>query len=522
MHEDKKHGRLKKPISYLIAIVLASATSVALFAGVQLFMAKRAQRVLDNPVVAESKPAPTIGDGVLQKTSESFRQVAKIVGPAVVNIKSTKGSAKKPGRGGPSRRGGRRGMPPQQEEEEGMPRDPLFDFFERFGGPFNVPDTPQTSLGSGIVVDKRGYVVTNNHVVEDASEILVSFATEKNEMKAKVIGTDPKTDLAVIKIDDGKDLPVAQWADSDSVEVGDWAIAIGSPFDLRQTVTVGIVSAKGRSSSVIAGADYVGELLQTDAAINPGNSGGPLCTLDGKVMGVNTAIYTRSGGYMGIGFAIPASLAKDVVNKLITDGKIVRGWLGVYIQPLDPELTKDLGVKDGVGIHEVIEKSPAAVAGLRAGDVVIEVDGKPVKEVNQLQRLISSYKPNQTVKIKVVSYADKKTKTISVKIGTLPDAESAPTVTKEDDTPDKLGVVAGEMKGKEGVAVQGVQPGSIAEQIGLQQGDVIASINRSAITNLASYKKELDKALSGKKRKILALEVKRKGRTLFFQFVVPE
>jgi serine protease Do len=246
---------------------------------------------------------------------------------------------------------------------------------------------------------------------------------DKTDLKAKVIGTDPKTDLALLKVESSKDLPVAEWADSDQVEVGDWAIAIGSPFNLSQTVTLGIVSAKGRNSNVLGGADYVGDLIQTDAAINPGNSGGPLVTLDGQVMGVNTAIYTRSGGYMGIGFAIPSNLAKDVVAKLKKDGKIVRGWLGVYIQPLDPEMGKELGIKEGVSVHEVVPDSPAQKGGLKAGDVIVEVDGTAVKEVTQLQRSISGFKPGQNVKMKVVSYNDKKSRNLSVKIGDVPSEE---------------------------------------------------------------------------------------------------
>jgi serine protease Do len=513
----------KKTMGYVVAGVSAAAMSVAIFAGAQYFTARRTAQVLDNPASAESKTSPQADAGVsqLKKTSESFRSVAKAVGPAVVNIKSTKAPRKM--QRGAMRRGmpGQRRPSPDEDEEGGGGggggRDPCFDFFEHFGRPFMVPDTPQTSLGSGIIIDKRGYVVTNNHVVEDSSEIMVSLSNDKTDMKAKLIGTDPRTDLAVLKIENGKDFPVADWADSDAVEVGDWAIAIGSPFDLRQTVTVGIVSAKGRNSNVLGGTDYVGDLIQTDAAINPGNSGGPLCTLEGTVMGVNTAIYTRSGGYMGIGFAIPSNLAKDVVAKLISDGKIVHGWLGVYIQPLDPELAKELGIKDGVGVHEAIEDSPAAKAGLRAGDVIIEVEGKPVKEVNQLQRIIGNFKPGQSVKMKVVSYSDKKTRNITVKIGELPAEETGPTkLGKEEAAPDKLGVIVSETKGKNGVTIDAIQPSSVAEQVGLEPGDVILKVNRKEVNSIAAYKKQVTDT------KRLYLEVKRKGRTLFYQFSLPE
>jgi serine protease Do len=526
MAEDKPYKRgFRKPLGYLIAVVSAAVLSVGIFAGTQYFAARRTnQGLLDNPAAAESKvPASDPGVSQLKQTSESFRQVAKMIGPAVVNIKSTKAARPKNAklrRGGPGG-GGRRGAPAPEDSDPfggggGGGEDPFYDFFQRFGHPFMQPDTPQTSLGSGFIIDKKGYVVTNNHVVEDASEILVSLSNDRTDLKAKVIGTDPKTDLALLKIDTSKDLPVAEWADSDTVEVGDWAVAIGSPFDLRQTVTVGIVSAKGRSSNVLAGAEYVGELIQTDAAINPGNSGGPLCTLEGKIMGVNTAIYTRSGGYMGIGFAIPSNLAKDVVNKLRTDGKIIRGWLGVYIQPLDPEMATKMGVKDGVGIHEVIDGSPAGAAGLKAGDVVLEIEGKPVKEVAQLQRIISNFKPGQSVKMKVTSF-DKKVRNVTVKIGVVPaEAEAAPKVSQaEEENPDKLGLVVGEPKGKEGVVVQAVQPGSIGEGIGLEPGDLVTKIEDTETKSVAAYKKAV-KAAKG----LTNIWVKEKGKIRWFSIPI--
>lgn len=514
------------PVGYLITAVLAAILSVLLYAGVQYTYqrntAQSAQGVLDNPLKAETaepnKPAANGGVSELKKTSESFRLIAKKLGPAVVNIKSTRGVKKGPPRS--ARRGG--GRPPMQpgphEEDPGQGfEDPFREFFERFGAPFpyqSPEQSPATSLGSGVIIDKSGIVVTNNHVIEGATEVMVTLSGEKTDLKAKILGTDPRSDLAVLKLEKGGEFPSAEWADSDTVEVGDWAIAIGSPFALGQSVTVGIISAKQRNAQGL-GAEYGGDLLQTDAAINPGNSGGPLVDLDGKVMGINTAIYTRSGGYMGIGFAIPSNLAKEVAGKLLKDGKIVRGWMGVYIQPLDAELAKELNVKDGVGIHEVIPDSPAASAGLKAGDVVIEVDGKPVNEVTSLQRVISNYKPGQNVKIKVVSYGDKKTRTVNVKIGTLPDKDpEAKQPGEPQDEPDKLGVTLS--KGKDGVVVDSVQPGSVADQVGLEAGDVIVRINRKTVDSVASYKK----LLASSKR--VYLEVKRKGRTLFYQFGLPE
>lgn len=505
-------------VLYVVVGLIAALTSVGIYTGAQYWYQKRSNQVatglLDNPASAETKN-DSLGNGeagtaALKKTSESFRSVAKKVGPAVVNIKSTKGVKK-------SKKFRGRRPSPQQEDESPFPRDPFWDFFERFGSPHMMPDPgPQTSLGSGIIIDKAGTVVTNNHVIDGGTEIMVRVGSDNTEMKAKVIGTDPKTDLAVLKIEGAKDLPFAEWGDSDSAEVGDWAIAIGSPFALDQSVTVGIVSAKGRNQ-VGLGTDFRADMIQTDAAINPGNSGGPLCDIDGNIIGVNTAIYSRSGGYMGIGFAIPSNLAKDIVNRLIKEGKIVRGWLGVYIQPLDPELAKDLGIKEGVGIHEVIESSPASEAGLQAGDVVLEVDGKKIKEVTELQRKIGDFKPGQKVQLKVMGYADKKTRSVTVKVGTLPEDQSEmnPQSSPNEQEPDKIGLIVG-TKGKS-VVVKAIEPGSLAESLlGLEVGDVIVRVNRQSITSIASYKK----ALKGSKR--VYLEVKRKGRTLFFQFALPE
>lgn len=511
-----RSGIIKKPLLYLFGALSAAVLSVAIFAGAQLFSGRK--NALDNPVsakTADSSAGASSGISELKKTSESFRSVAKTIGPAVVNIKSTKGGAKqKPPRGPRRGRPGRPLPPPEEDEGGGGPRDPFFDFFERFGNPFQQ-EMPQTSLGSGIVIDPKGYVVTNNHVVEDASEIIVSLAGDKMDLKAKVIGTDPRTDLALLKVDPPKDLPAAEWADSDTVEVGDWAIAVGSPFDLRQTVTVGIVSAKGRSSNVLGGGDHVGEFIQTDAAINPGNSGGPLCTIEGKVMGVNTAIYTRSGGYMGIGFAIPSNIAKDIISKLRTQGKIVRGWLGVNIGNLDEAARKKLGLSGGVRIAEVMPESPAAHSGLGAGDVILDVDGKAVEDTNQLRNIIMGFKPGQTVKLKVLAYSDQKKKTISVKIGELP-AEPQLVKGGEEATTDKLGVVVAEVKGKEGVVVQGVEMGSIAQMSGMEEGDEIVSVNRKPTKTVAAYKKATSSGGS------FDLEVKRQGRRIFITIVTPE
>ncbi len=524
---DKKTAKpwIKSPMGYLTAGIVAALFSVALYGGAQYYyqrssagtQAKAPVGILDNPAKADTDTAEK---GLLKKSAESFRQIAKKIGPAVVSVKSTHRPEKRPGAG----MRGRRGAPPPQPGQGQEDLDPLYEFFERFGlpfpngqGPGQGSDQPSVGLGSGILIDKKGYVVTNNHVIEGATEVVVTFDGDKTDHKAKIIGADAKTDLAVLKVDDVKDLPTpAEFADTATVEVGDWAIAIGSPFALGQSVTVGIVSAKGgRNSLALTGAEYGGDLIQTDAAINPGNSGGPLCDIEGRVIGVNTAIYTRSGGYMGIGFAIPSNLVKEVVNTLITEGKVVRGWLGVFIQPLEADLAKELGLKSGVGVHEVMPDGPAAAAGLQAGDVVVEVDGKPVTEVNQLQKEISRKKPGMSVKLKVVSYNDKKARTINVKIGELPNENAqakGPGKRQEMGEPDKIGLVVAPTRKGEGVVVEMVQPGSPAEQSGVEPGDIITQVNRQKTNSIEAYKK----AVGSSPRQYI--EVLRKGRRLFFQF----
>jgi len=521
MSELSPNRGWKRPASYVAVASLAAFISVILYMGLtygyeRLTHKTESSALLDAPAAADTSSGDN-GLMALKRSSESFREIAKRVGPAVVNIKSTKGAPKKKGR--PALR--RSPRPHRQEQEEGSPfgNDPFFDFFDQFrnpGGP--MQEMPQTSLGSGVIIDKKGIVVTNNHVVEGATEILVNLSGDKIDLKAKVIGTDPRTDLAVLKIEGKNNFPAVEWADSDAAEVGDWAIAIGSPFALGQSVTVGIISAKGRNSAALLGAEFGNDLIQTDAAINPGNSGGPLCDINGKVLGVNTAIYTRSGGYMGIGFAIPANTAKEVVNKLITHGKVVRGWLGVFIQPLDEELAKELGVKDGVGIHEVMENSPAAKAGLNSGDVIIEVEGKIIKDPTQLQREIGNYQPGQTVKMKIASYRDKKQRSVTVKVGEVPDNPEQPGVESEpsNSEPDSLGLVVAQSKSKDGgVVIQYIQQGSPSEGFGLEVGDTILSINRKKVKTTQDYERLI------KENARLYLEVKRKDRLLFFQFVLP-
>jgi Do/DeqQ family serine protease len=325
-----------------------------------------------------------------------FVQVAEQVTPSVVNISTiTTGKGRTP-----------------SELFRPFGNDPYFrDFFDRFfeGMPRR---RQQASLGSGVVIDKGGLILTNNHVIKDADEITVRFSN-KQEAKGKVVGTDGKTDLAVIRVNTKEDLPVARLGNSDSLRVGEWAIAIGNPFGLDHTLTVGVVSATGRSEVGIAAYE---NFIQTDASINPGNSGGPLLNVRGEVIGINTAIVASG---QGIGFAIPINMARKIMDDLVKKGKVTRGWLGVAVQPLTPELAKSFGVSgDGVLVNQVMPKSPAEAAGLKVGDLILGVDGKAVKDPRELQRIIAEIDIGKSVEVSILR--EKEKHTVKVQIGEMP------------------------------------------------------------------------------------------------------
>ena len=325
-----------------------------------------------------------------------FIQVAEQVTPSVVNI-STVSSGK--------------GRTPN-ELFRPFGNDPFFrDFFDRFfeGMPRR---RQQTSLGSGVIIDKSGLILTNNHVIKDADEITVRFSN-KQEAKGKVVGTDAKTDLAVIRVGAKDDLPVARLGNSESLRVGEWAIAIGNPFGLDHTLTVGVVSATGRSEVGIAAYE---NFIQTDASINPGNSGGPLLNVRGEVIGINTAIVASG---QGIGFAIPINLARKVMDDLVKKGRVTRGWLGVGIQPLTPELAKSFGVSgEGVLVNQVMPKSPAEAAGLKAGDLILSIDGKSIRDPRELTRVIADADIGKTLELTVLR--EKEKRIVKVQVGEMP------------------------------------------------------------------------------------------------------
>ncbi len=342
---------------------------------------------------ATSGASPAISD-----LEHAFERAAEGVGGAVVSVTALK-MRRAPG------------SPPDSPLDE-LLRDPIRGFF---GG---EPEQ-ERGLGSGVVVDRSGIILTNNHVIAGADELKVHVKNDR-VLKAKVLGADPKSDLAVIKVD-AKDLPAVSFADSDKLRIGQWVLAIGSPFGLEQSVTAGIVSAKGRSNVGLV--DYE-DMIQTDAAINPGNSGGPLVNLEGKVVGINTAMATRSGGYQGVGFAIPSNMARSIMQQLINRGKVVRGWLGVSIQKLTPELGKASGHEGGgVVVAEVTPDGPAARAGLASGDVVVALEGRPVTDVAAFRNRIADSAPGVKLTLDVVRQG--KTQRLPVTIGELPPTDTS-------------------------------------------------------------------------------------------------
>jgi serine protease Do len=427
-----------------------------------------------------------------------FVALAKKMRPLVVNISTTQVSE-------------------SRQQEFGNPfgeEDPFNDFWKRFfGGPMPRGPQRQRSLGSGFVIDADGSILTNNHVVENAQKIVVKLADEQ-EYEAKVIGRDPKTDIAVIKINAKSGLSAANLGDSDNLEVGEWVMAIGNPFGLDSTVTSGIVSAKGRH----IGQGPYDNFIQTDASINPGNSGGPLINLRGEVIGINTAIFSRSGGNIGIGFAIPINLVKELLPQLRGKGKVTRGYLGVLIQKVTPEIAESLGMDRGHGalVANVSKDGPAEKAGVKVGDVIIEFDGKEIKDSGDLPIVVARTPVDRRVRMKVLR--DKKELQLPVTVGELKDEEvvaSAPEKGELGMTVQKLTPQIAESLGLEkadGVVVSAVEPGSAADEAGIRRGDVIVEIDRKPIRSVDEYKK----AVTGtRKGKGILLLVRRGESTLF-------
>ncbi len=447
---------------------------------------------------AEVKEVTSGSSQFLDKLGLALSEISEAVKPAVVNI-STEKTVK------------------MQES----PFDHFFDdpFFRKFfgdrGGPHGGPrEYKSRALGSGVIVSKDGYILTNNHVVKDADEIKV-LLYDKRELKGKIIGSDPKTDLAIIKIDSNH-LPVIKVGNSDKLNVGSLVIAVGNPYGLSHTVTMGIVSAVGRANVGIA--DYE-DFIQTDAAINPGNSGGALVNTKGELIGINTAIFSTSGGYQGIGFAIPSNMAQNVMDSLIKHGKVVRGWLGVSIQDLTTELAKhfDIDAKEGVLISDVMDNSPAEKAGMKRGDLIIEYDGREVKDTFGLRNMVAATSPGSTVTIKVIR--DGKEKLITIKIGELPEklmaVESVEESTLKGVTVNELTPAIRERldvsEKVKGVIVSNVDPDSSAHGI-LMPGDIIQEINKKPVRSIDDYNEALSKRDA---KKDILLLLYRKGSYLY-------
>ncbi|MCU0603110.1 MAG: DegQ family serine endoprotease [Desulfobacterales bacterium] len=426
---------------------------------------------------------PEAADAKYQMVLPNFSALAKQVQPGVVNIRTVKTTKE----GGPVFR-----------HFFGNPfgnRDPNRDPFSE-GGPGR--EFKQRSLGSGFVIDKEGFIVTNNHVVENADQIKVRLADER-EFDAKIIGRDPKTDLALIQIEGAKELSPLKMGDSEKLEVGSWVLAVGSPFGLEQTVTAGIVSAKGR----FIGAGPYDDFIQTDASINPGNSGGPLLNMNGEVIGINTAIVAQG---QGIGFAIPVNLAQNIIAQLKERGSVTRGWMGVGIQDLTPELAQYYGLKDqkGVLVTQVFPGDPADKAGIQAKDVIIAVDGKPVGTGRELSSAVAAMAVGREIPVKILR--EGKERVLKVQLSERKETE----LEAKGPTPetDELGIRAADLnpetarrfgidENEKGVLVAAVKPGSKADQSGLQQGDIVKEVNRVPVQSVSEMKAEFGKTKPG-------------------------
>jgi serine protease Do len=452
---------------------------------------------------------------------ESFAELADALLPAVVNISTTQTLEGHPGIEIP-------GFPP------GSPFEEFFkEFFER-NQPRDQQQRRATSLGSGFIVDPSGYIVTNNHVIQDADEITV-ILHDDTRLPAKLVGRDAKTDVAVLKVEPTIKLPAVPFGDSDQLRVGDWVVAIGNPFGFGGTVTAGIISARNRD---INSGPY-DDFLQTDASINRGNSGGPMFNLDGQVIGVNTAIFSPSGGSIGIGFAIPSNIAGPIVKQLIDTGSVQRGWIGVRIQEVTKEIADTLGLKEPKGalVASVIENGPAAAAGIRAGDVITEFAGRPVGEMRRLPRIVADTKVGDTVEVKV--WRENKDRTLQVKVEALDEGEAQ---LAAQETPGKgaaaqsqkveglgFSVAALDEASRERYEIAAETKGAVVTEVdaagpagekGLRAGDVIVEVSQEEVTKPADVVAKI-KAAKDAGRKSVLLLVEGEGGMRFVALRLP-
>ena len=497
---------MKRPLAILtvIPLLLLLTISLACEKSDRTSKAKdSSSQKLEQPS-AEAKKENTKDSQQTKKTSSSltgteqfpsFADLVEVLQPSVVNISTTNVIKQR----SPFQRG------------PGGPNDPFNEFFEKFfGGQSPEREFKRQGLGSGFIMTEDGYVVTNNHVIDKATDIDI-ILQNGDKYEAKVVGKDPKTDLAVLKIEPDQKLQAVKFGDSENLRIGEWVLAIGNPFGLGYTVTAGIVSAKGRSLGFGAYDDYI----QTDASLNPGNSGGPLFNLKGEVVGVNTAIVARG---QGIGFAIPIDLAEFVIKQLKSDGKVVRGWLGVYVQKITPEIAAsfDLEEDEGALVSDLAQGGPAEKAGIKRGDVVIEFDGKKVSDVSDLTNYAAETAPGTEVDVKIID--DGKTKTVKVKLGNFPDQRDR----IESEVNENLGIRVKQitpdiaqrfnLSQENGIIISDLQQGSPASLAGLKIGDIILQINKKQISTLREYSDALNAIKPGD---TALFQVKRGNNTLF-------
>ncbi|HEV8436700.1 MAG TPA: Do family serine endopeptidase [Methylomirabilota bacterium] len=448
-------------------MTIRTRVSLSLLAGLLWLCAPPAARAADLDTVDSQT--------VLRALEDAFVSVADRVTPSVVNV------SVKPKRTAPEGESSER-----QEQFREFFGPELFErFFRR-----RPPREEARATGSGVIVDPRGYILTNHHVVESAGAVEVRLSDDR-KFPATIVGRDPKTDLAVLKIDASPDsLPVAALGDSDKLRAGQWAIAIGNPFGLDRTVTIGHISATGRTRVGVATYEA---FIQTDASINPGNSGGPLLNIEGKVIGINTAMVSSA---QGIGFSIPINMAREIMTQLISKGRVVRGWLGIVIQELTPELAEGFGVRPngGVLVADVMKDSPAETAGLRPGDIIVEFGAEPIKDVSDLQKRVAGVEPGRPTPLVVIR--DKVSTKLTVKVGEQPGEETAATPAPKEET---LGLTVEpltaeasqrfKLTAKSGVVVTDVAPGSSGDQAGIRPGDAILEVNRQPVTDVESFRR---------------------------------
>lgn len=502
-------------------LMLALVLFLSLFLGFTCKGKMGGEEILLTKKETSSEEAVSVPNGVME-LQEAFANVAEAVKPAVVNISAVQI------------------LKTEVPYYQFYFGDPFEDFFDEFfGKPREKMPEPEKKefkrrlegTGSGVIIDPRGYILTNYHVIAGAEEIKVTLSNgEEKKYDGKVVGKDPRTDLAVIEIKAKEKFPVAKLGDSDKIRIGDWAIAIGSPFGLKQTLTVGVISAK-RQSLYVEGKEYR-DMIQTDASINRGNSGGPLVNIKGEVIGINTAIYAPTGVFAGVGFAIPINNAKEILDELIEKGKVVRGWLGIEIREVDEVIAKQFSLPNtkGVLVNRVIENSAAEKGGMNRGDVIIRIEDHKVESVRDLQEVVSRTKPGKKVKVMVIR--EKKEIALTIKLEEMPETTEEAKVKEE-----KKEIGEGEVEEWLGMKVETLTPalaknygiedgkgiiiveieiGSKAEEMGLVEGDLIRSINRQSIVDCKEFKKVVKKVDLSQG---VIFDIVRRGRPVYITYM---